>query len=73
MVEEGSTGLLFDPDNAGDLAKALRCFLNYKVDMTEMRSSAYRKWRLEFTPEAIAHQYEKVYERVLVADEGGKR
>jgi glycosyltransferase involved in cell wall biosynthesis len=64
-VEHGRTGLQFEPERSGELARAIRQCLDAPDMLREMKQQALARWQAEFTPEAVARQYLEVYRSVL--------
>jgi GT2 family glycosyltransferase len=63
-IEDGKTGLVFDPDKAGSLASALGTLMSDAALVDRMKREARGKWAREFTPQSIARQYRDVYAAV---------
>jgi glycosyltransferase involved in cell wall biosynthesis len=65
LVEDGVTGLLFEPGNAKDLAAKLRWAQANPDKMAEMGSSARQKYEAEYTPERNYAQLMAIYEDAI--------
>jgi len=66
-IDEGLTGLLFDPDandGANSLTAAIGSLLDAPDRLAGMKSNALDKWRREFTPEKILADYREIYAAV---------
>jgi glycosyltransferase involved in cell wall biosynthesis len=61
LVEDGRTGLLFDPSNATDLADKLAWAQAHPQAMEEMGRNARACYQAHFTPEAIDTRLMQVY------------
>lgn len=70
IVEAGTTGWLFDPDEAGGLARALGKVIQCQATLPRMRQACLDKAQ-EFRPETIAKQYIGAYTDVLAAEREG--
>jgi glycosyltransferase involved in cell wall biosynthesis len=62
IVDEGTTGLLFDPDVPGSLARAIG-EVTSRDRLQRMREEAARKYE-EFAPGRIAESYREIYRSV---------
>ena len=63
LVADG-TGWLFEPDDPGALATALRCCVERRERLAAMGAAA-REYAKLFSPEAVVTGYLKVYETAL--------
>jgi glycosyltransferase involved in cell wall biosynthesis len=61
LVEEGRTGLLFEPGNPRDLADRLAWAQAHPREMEEMGRNARACYQAHFTPEAIDTRLMQVY------------
>ena len=64
-VEHGRTGYLFDPEQGGNLVEAIKRCMDEPERLREMGVNAIEKWKLSYTPAAVAAQYLDVYADVL--------
>lgn len=64
LIEEGSTGFLFDPNLRGDLARQMRKFIDDPALTNEMRSACLKKAE-RLLPENITAQYLEVYTQAV--------
>lgn len=64
LIEEGRTGMLFDPDHPTELLEILR---GATMDVFERMRPHCVKKATEFSPEQIASKYLSVYDKVLHA------
>jgi glycosyltransferase involved in cell wall biosynthesis len=64
LVEEGRTGLLFEPGNATDLADKLAWALAHPQAMEEMGRNARARYLGAFTPQAIDARLMEIYAAV---------
>lgn len=61
LVSDGVTGLLFDPDNAQELAEKLQWALQHPVEMAQMGRNARVLFEAEFTAERNYQQLMAIY------------
>lgn len=73
VVDEGRTGLLFEPGNAGDLADKIRCLWNSPERCRKMGAAARRKALREYSPERYYERLVDVYEKAIELGPGGPR
>ena len=66
LVEEGVTGLLFEPGDATDLADKMRWALAHPEQMAHMGQQARLRYEQRYTAERNYAQLMAVYERVVV-------
>lgn len=64
IVEEGRTGFLYDPEETGGLAQAVRKFIEHPERARAMRPACLAK-ATEFLPEKIVKQFLEICERVI--------
>ncbi len=64
-VRDGVDGVLTAPGNVGDLAHALRWFVEHPGDWQRLRESAHRRHGETFSDLRMAQQVAGVYEQVL--------
>jgi glycosyltransferase involved in cell wall biosynthesis len=64
IVEEGVTGLLFEPGDAADLARCLRAVLDDPLSM-RLGAQARKVYEARYTPERNLRSLESIYARVL--------
>ncbi len=64
MVEDGVSGLLVTPGDAGELARALESLLSDPPRRIAMGEAARRRVRERFSADAIVPVYEALYRRV---------
>lgn len=65
LVEDGTTGWLFKPGDAADLAAKVNRLLERAEDLPSMRRAARDQYRAEFTAEANYRMLISIYERAL--------
>lgn len=65
LVDEGRTGLLFDPADRGSLRDAIATLMDSPRHVAEMTELAAAKADREFSPAEILRQYRSVYEALL--------
>lgn len=63
-IDEGCTGLLFDPDAPSELAGHLRSLASDRVALARMGRAA-REAAAAYRPETVAAQYESLYAEVV--------
>ena len=67
IVEEGSTGLFFNPGDSNDLARKVEWAWTHPREMTEMGKAARKEYELKYTPEVNLRLLLQVYERAMQA------
>jgi len=65
LVEEGVTGLLFEPGDAGDLMRCLQWARAHPDEMRRMGERARALYELKYTPRANFSQLLAIYRGVL--------
>ena len=65
LVEDGVTGLLFDPNDPNDLADKMRWALNHQNDMKSMGLSARRRFEERYTPQRNYEQLLQIYNQAI--------
>ncbi len=65
IVEEGRTGLLFEPGNARDLAEKVRYMLDHPVERERMGREARADFEVRYTAEANYPQLMGIYEKTV--------
>jgi len=71
IVEDGVTGLLFEPGNADDLAEKVRALLDRPADCRRMGLAAREKALSEYSPEKYYDRLMEVYKIAVEAGPGG--
>lgn len=71
LVEDGVTGLLFQPGSADDLAAKLRWAEAHPAEIEQMGKAARAHYEANFTAELNYRQLVAIYEQVLIEAEGG--
>lgn len=71
LVDEGRTGLLFEPNNAADLALKLRWVLAHPNEARVMGENARREFESKFTPEVNYGQLIAIYQAAILQGGGG--
>jgi glycogen(starch) synthase len=65
IIEDGRSGLLFEPDNVSDLARVfLRCLKN-RDEIKTMGLHAKERAETIFSFEAMANRYEEIFRGVV--------
>ena len=64
IVEDGTTGFVFDPDISGSLESAIKRFVADPGLARQMRPAVLKRAN-DFLPERIVNQYLRVYEEAL--------
>jgi glycosyltransferase involved in cell wall biosynthesis len=64
IVEDGVTGLLFEPGDTADLARCLRAVLDDSLSM-RLGAQARRVYEARYTPERNLRSLESIYAGVL--------
>lgn len=65
LIDEGVDGLLFEPDDPGDLLDKIKRILSDPERARQMGINGYRKVLKDFTWEIVAERFRKVYERAI--------
>jgi len=65
IVEEGITGLLFKPGDAGDLADKMAWAVSHPKEMAVMGQNAHKKYKTAFSPEVNYRQLLAIYEAAI--------
>ncbi|MCL6598837.1 MAG: glycosyltransferase family 4 protein [Alicyclobacillus macrosporangiidus] len=63
-VDDGNTGLLFDPDERGSLYRSMWTFVREPELLNRMRENALRRAK-DYEPEVVARQYRTVYQETV--------
>jgi glycosyltransferase involved in cell wall biosynthesis len=69
LVEDGVTGLLFEPGNPGDLAAKMTWALNNADEMLRMGEAARRRYELLYAPQQNVSQLVSIYRAAISARE----
>ena len=67
LVDDGKTGLLFDPHNTDDLAEKVEWGWVHPVSMNEMGAAARRRYLEHYTAEKGYESLMKIYDSVLTS------
>ena len=67
LVNDGVTGILFDPGNANDLAQKLDWALQHPLEMAKMGRNARARYEAEFTAERNYQQLMAIYADAIQA------
>lgn len=67
LVQDGVTGLLFEPGNTQDLAQKMQWALQHPVEMAEMGREARALYEAEFTAERNYQQLMAIYDEAIAA------
>ena len=65
LVDDGSTGLLFEPGNADDLASKVRFLIENPRECERMGEEARADFEENYTAEANYHKLVEIYERAM--------
>lgn len=65
LIEDGITGLLFNPGDASDLAEKMRWAQEHPEDMARMGRAARACYEANYTPETNYRQLLAIYQRAL--------
>ena len=65
LVEDGRTGLLFEPGNAADLARTVASFVGDAARQSAMRDNARRRYEEAYTPEKNHALLMGLYEQAI--------
>jgi glycosyltransferase involved in cell wall biosynthesis len=64
-VRDGLEGLIAEPNDAVDLARAIAQYVRGDVDWTRLREAAHRRQAERFSDRSMAHGVAEVYRKVL--------
>jgi glycosyltransferase involved in cell wall biosynthesis len=67
LVEDGRTGLLFDPNSAPDLARVIRWAEEHPSEMRVMGKEARREFDLRYSPDCTYSQLIAIYREAIEA------
>ena len=70
IVEDGTTGLVCEPDDAASLASAIEWIAHHPDEAARMGEAGHRRVFAEFTVERMADGFERLFARTLVNHEG---
>ena len=73
LVDDGVTGLLFNPGDAEDLARKMQWAVDFPERMAEMGRNARAKYESEFSAETNYEQLIAIYEDAISAVAGESR
>lgn len=65
IIEDGKTGLLFDPSDAQDLAEKMEWAMDNPVKMAEMGQCARQQYEAEFSAEVNYRKLVEIYEDAI--------
>lgn len=65
IVEDGYTGLHFEPGNAQDLAQKVQWLYDHPVECRQMGDNARREYEAKYTPERNYQILMKIYEEAI--------
>jgi len=65
LVDDGRTGLLFEPGNADDLAAKVLWAAEHPVEMRRMGENARREYEAKYTPERNYEMLMDIYEQAI--------
>ena len=68
LIQDGVSGLLFEPGNAADLERKMRWALTHRDEMAAMGRNARARYELNYTPERNYAQLMAIYHEALRAD-----
>ena len=67
LVDDGRTGLLFDPDSPDELAARLRWAESHPRELAQLGERARDAWRARYTPDASFRQLMHLYGDAIAA------
>lgn len=73
IIEDGRTGLLFEPGNADDLAAKLRWALDHPDRLLEMRKRARSEYETKYMAAANFGRMMEIYQAAIDRFKGGER
>lgn len=65
LVEDGVTGLLFEPGSAEDLARKMAWAIEYPAEMRRMGAAARKRYEMLYTPECNYEQLMAIYSNAI--------
>lgn len=65
IVDDGRTGLLFEPGSHEDLAAKIRWAWDHPIEMAQMGRNARREYELKYTPERNYEMLMDIYQRAI--------
>jgi glycosyltransferase involved in cell wall biosynthesis len=65
IVTNGENGFLVDPDNAGEMAEALKKLLSDADLRKKMGEKGYRSYVEKFSPEKLAEKFGRLYSEII--------
>ncbi len=69
IVDDGRTGLLFNPQDSEDLAYKVNWAWYHKNEIMEMRLNALREYEAKYTPEKNYEELIKIYKKAILLNE----
>lgn len=72
IIEDGRTGLLFEPGNVKDLVSKVRWFFEHPKKAEEMGRNARAEYEAKYTPERNYEMLMEIYERAISQAHSGK-
>jgi glycosyltransferase involved in cell wall biosynthesis len=73
LVQDGKTGLLFEPDSARDLADKMAWALAHPDEMAAMGRNAREQFEAEFSPEVNYRRLMEIYDEAIAEARAGRR
>ncbi len=67
VLDKGRAGFLTDVRDPQKIAQAMTTCVRNDEEREQKRSNAYKRVSTLFSPESVAEQYERIYERVLAS------
>jgi glycosyltransferase involved in cell wall biosynthesis len=71
LVEDGVTGLLFDPGDADDLARKIGWAIRHPEEMLRMGRAAHAEYLKKYTPQENYRMLTDIYHHAIAATQGG--
>jgi glycosyltransferase involved in cell wall biosynthesis len=65
LIEDGTTGLLFEPGNADDLARKVQWAWEHPEEMRRMGEAARREYEQKYTPERNYQMLMDIYQQAI--------
>jgi glycosyltransferase involved in cell wall biosynthesis len=65
LVDDGRTGLLFEPGNADDLARKVQWAWEHPEEMRRMGEAARREYEQKYTPERNYQMLMDIYQQAI--------
>ncbi len=65
LIEDGTDGLLFEPDNPESLAEKLTLLINSEQLRNELGNNGHKKFSEQYTWDVVAKKFRDVYQSAI--------